>query len=86
MVSSEIHKMRYSKKKCICLRGKKIVGMGKPTDKHLECHKCKGPLFPWERYLSVCMACKEVIIFKESIKAHLNPTSYLFKRIFNWFK
>ena len=59
-------KKYYSKDKCECITGKEIVGMGKPTDEHLNCHKCKSHLFPWERQEKVCGGCRAIKKYKES--------------------
>ena len=47
----------YKKTLCECIAGQEIVGMGKPSDKHLTCHRCNSSLFPWERQEPVCGAC-----------------------------
>ena len=44
----------YSKEKCPCISGKRIIGMGQETDEHLWCHNCGAPLFPWERHSKYC--------------------------------
>jgi len=56
----------YSKDKCKCIKGKEIVGMGRSTDEHLECHECGWPLFPWERGSKVCGGCTRVRHMREA--------------------
>lgn len=44
-------------RKCACVRGKEIVGLGLSIDQHRKCHCCLKGLFPQERSEKYCWNC-----------------------------